>query len=152
MTSTINFTPESIQEITHRITAKAGEIEYAITIPQDATADVAKGAPQVWAKVLECEYAYIDSARDDTEDIAEEVGLDLDGFMDANESLKVEHFWFPDGEFQPVSLEEFRVALHRAVVSDLASAWEALVRDVIEEVCGVDPLGGGDGLFFPADS
>lgn len=153
MSNDITLTAESIEEITHRITEQSAEIEYNISISGDDRESAAKGAPLFWKKVLEDEYEYIDSAQDPEvmEDICEEAGLDIDSLLEANETLKVEHFWFPDGEGKPVSLEDFRVALVRAVISDLASAWMATVREVIEEVCGLDPLGGNDGLTFPEE-
>lgn len=153
MSNDITLTAESIEKIARRVAEKSVEIDYEVRIPSDEREGVQKGASLFWEHVLEHEYQYIDSAQDPEvmEDICEEAGLDIDSLLEANETLKVEHFWFPDGEGKPVSLEGFRVALVRAVISDLASAWMATVREVIEEVCGLDPLGGNDGLTFPEE-
>lgn len=151
MSNTINLTPESIETITSRITAKSESIEYSIHIPHDQREAVSKGAPRMWANVLEFEFQYIDSAQDAgvADEVFEEAGLDVDSLIEANETYQIEQFFLPSGEGKPLSLEDFQVGLSRAVTDDLVSAWQALIREVIEEVHGEDPLGGNEGLVFP---
>ena len=151
MPNTINLTPESIETITSRITARSESIEYSIHIPRDQREAVSKGASLMWAKVVEYEYRYIDSAQDKgvAEEVFDEADIDIDSLIDANESYSVEQFFLPSGEGKPLSLEDFQVGLSRAVTDDLVSAWQALIREVIEEVHGEDPLGGNEGLVFP---
>lgn len=150
--STVRLTPESIEEITRRIAKKAPEIEYEVTIPDDRRDNAAKGASLLWARILECEYEYIDSAQDsdDILDVVEAAGLDIDSLMDDNEALEVDSSHFPNYDNYRVSMDDFRVALFRAIESDLSSAWMNLIREEVKGVHGEDPLEGGGGLRFPA--
>lgn len=151
MSNAITLTREDIQTITRRVTEQSDSITYGVKVPEDEQERISKGAPLIWVQVQNLEYQYIDSAEDDgvVDEVFYEAGLDIDSLIDANEALKVDHYHFPKDEGEPLSLEDFRVGLSRAVLSDLSSAWVALIRSVIEEVCGEDPLGGGDGLTFP---
>lgn len=151
MSKTINLTPESIEKITRFVAKKAPGIGYEITIPKDAKEAIEKGVNLVWKKIVEEEMQYIDGVYDMeiVDEVLDEVEVDIDDLIEANESLKVEQFFLPGGEGKPVSLEEFRVALLRAVTDDLKSAWMDVIRKAVEEVHGEDPLGGGDGLAFP---
>lgn len=151
MSNAINLTPASIAEITRRITAKADEIEYEIYVPSEVGKAVAKGAPLMWAKILEFEYQYIDSVVDDgvLDEVLYEADFDIDSLVDANESYQIQQFFLPNGEGMPLSLEDFQVALSRAITDDLQSAWLDVIRRVIEGVHGEDPLGVGEGLTFP---
>lgn len=153
MSEAINLTPETIETITHRVTERAGEIKYNVTIPADEREAVVKGAPLVWSKIVESEYQYIDSARDEgvTDEVLLEAEVDIEALMDANEDYEVEWHHLPNHDASRISHGGFLVGLSRAITDDLASAWEDVIREVIEEVCGLDPLGGGDGLTFPGE-
>lgn len=148
---TIHLTHEAIAEITRRVAEKADSIDYEVTAPDAERA--AEGARLYWAKVVENEDQYIDGPQDGPilEGILLEAGITEEDLFARNESLEVELSFLPSGETQPASLEQFRVALWRYMVSDFGSAWMSHVREIIEDMYGVDPLGHGDGLIFPED-
>lgn len=152
MSNAIDLTPETIETITRLIAEKADGIEYDINIPREAHETVTKGAPLMWAKVLEFEYQYVDSAQEVgvPEEVFHETDLDIDTLIDANDAYQIDQFFLPSGEGKPLSLQDFQVALFRAITDDLNSAWMDAIRKVVKEVHGEDPLGGGDGLTFPA--
>lgn len=151
MSNTIDLTPETIKTITRLIAEKADGIEYDINIPREAHEAVAKGAPLMWAKVLEFEYQYVDSAQEEgvPEEVFHEADLGIDTLIDANDAYQIDQFFLPSGEGKPLSLQDFWIALSRAVTDDLSSAWMDVIRKAVKEVYGEDPLGGGDGLTFP---
>lgn len=152
MSNTINLTPGTITAITDLINEKADEIGYDINVPRDAKDALNKGAALAWTKVLEFEMQYVDDLQDDhiVTTILDEVEVNVDSLIAANDAYQIEQFFLPNGEGKPLSLQDFQVGLYRAVMDDLKSAWMDVIRRAVEEVHGEDPLGGNDGLTFPA--
>lgn len=150
----ITLTPASIEEIARLVTEKAPDITYEVHFPQDDREFAAKGASLYWAKVVENQDQYIDDTLDSDamEDLIEEAGLNLEDLADNNGSLRIDLTNLPNGDLGTASLDDFKIALQRAIISDLGSAWSNAVREAIITVCGTDPQGGGDGLTFPGQN
>lgn len=150
----IILTPVSIEEIAHLVAEKATDITYEVHFPEDDRKFAAKGASLYWAKVVENEDQYIDETRDSDamEDLIEEAGLNLEDLADNNSSLRIDLSNLPNGDLGTASMDDFKIALQRAIISDLGSAWSDAVREAIVTVCGIDPQGGGDGLTFPGQN
>lgn len=147
----ITLTPASIEEIARLVAEKATDITYEVHFPQDDREFAAKGASLYWDKVVANEDQYIDDALDSDamEDLIEEAGLNLEDLADNNGSLRIDLTNLPNGDLGTASLDDFKNALQRAIISDLGSAWSNAVREAITTVSGIDPQGGGDGLTFP---
>lgn len=146
MSNNIEITAETVEEITEQIKANASDISYEICLPTNCSGE--QGVLLVWGKIVEAQMNYIDSFQDnsDIEGILREMGVTVDELVAVNKHTEIEPFYF--GEDKAISFFDFELALRRAILSDLGSAWVGLIRETIEDITGEDPLGGNDGLKF----
>lgn len=146
--SPVIITPETAKLISKKIKENTQSAVYNISIPFGKREVLNNFIIELWDEMVYEEYEYPDFIREDGEVSKHfnSLGLDMGKFVEINDELELNIDIFANPQYT-ITLDAVKAELVKGIYDDIASAWENVLREAIEEVTGKDPLS-GDGVQF----